>query len=57
MHEAQEKKAAVERGGKDGEAPFGDRAGDGSMSKSVVKNLFNSEFLFNLTDHEFLKHK
>lgn len=54
----QEKKAAAERGVKDVEGLFGDRGGDGSGSKSAAKfNLFNSEFVNNLTDHEFLKQR
>ena len=63
MQEVQEKKAAEadrenKKANREGERFPGDRTGDGSDSRSNAKfNLFNSEFVNNLTDHEFLRQK
>lgn len=48
--------AAEERGIKDVDILLGDKVGDASDPKNSAKfNLFSSQFINNLTDHEFLK--
>lgn len=48
--------AAEERGIKDVDALFAEKVADSSDPKNSAKfNLFSSQFINNLTDHEFLK--